>query len=100
MALNSVEIGREVSKMDRVLYVDGKYVCQVVNWPPRNTERGWELSVMCEPELLGMFPRTKHSTFTVGNAEFTGLETVIGIMERGDEYAQATLIFNGIEAEL
>lgn len=74
------------------LYVGDRRVCQVINWPPRNTVRGWELDISCGQELLETLLCLRRHTFYVGDVEFKGLErirraTII------DEQFKTTLVF-------
>lgn len=82
----------------KVLYTaDNKYMCQVVNWPPRNTEQGWELDILCDPVLLGEFQDMRHCMFRVDSIEFEGLERILPVITPEDEMAQITLVFQHIQ---
>lgn len=78
---------------ENTLYMGDKIAGQVAGWPPRNTERGWELDIFCAPELLEVFQRSQFCAFRVNDTEFTGLEAVRATVAPIDELAKTTLIF-------
>ena len=81
--------------MKIVTTFDGKTVCDVMSWPPRQNDDGrWELAVRGETEIFDLLSEYRGCSFRVGELEFHNLLFVRReIFPPEDEAEFPTMVF-------
>lgn len=86
--------------MSRQLHtIDGRAVCNVVSWPPRQDDAGcWELAVRGDPSIFDLLSDYQGCDFKVGEHTFCRLTFIRReIVPPRDEMECPTMVFVGVE---